>query len=99
MKGKLYFAVAMVVLAHAAGWLIGGESSPLRDYFLWHVTIPNAWRAANLLPVIVAAVVAGNPHSWDENVFHVAFAAQWFGVGYAVAPLASTLRSWFWKPR
>ena len=99
MKARLYAACAAVVLAYAAGWLMASDNSPLHEYFLFHVTLPNAWRAANLLPVIVAAVAAGNPHSWDERVFHVAFAAQWFAVGYLVAPLASTLRSWFWKPR
>ena len=99
MKARLYFAGAAVLFAYAAGWLISGESSPLHEYFLWHVTVKNCWMAANLLPVIAAAVAAGNPHSWDERVFHLAFAAQWFVVGYLVAPLASTLRSWFWKPR
>jgi hypothetical protein len=63
------------------------------------VTVPNWWMAANVVPVIVAAIAAGNPHSWDESVFYVAFTAQWFAFGYAVASFASTLRSWFWKPR
>ena len=96
---KAFWYGRSVVIAYAASWLIASDASPLSDYFLWHVAIPNAWMAANLLPVIVAAVAAGNPHSWDENVFHVAFAAQWFAVGYLVAPLASTFRSLFWKPR
>ena len=98
-KAKLCFACAAVALAHAFGWLVGSDNSPLAEYFLWHGAITNAWGAANLLPVIVAAVAAGNPHSWDERVFYVAFTAQWFAFGYAAGSLASTLRSWLWKPR
>lgn len=92
MKARLYSACAVVVLAYAVGWLIGGEGSPLSEYFLWHVTIPNWWMAANVVPAIVAAIAAGNPHSGDETVFHLAFTAQWFGFGYAVASLTSSLR-------
>jgi len=98
MKARLYFAAAVVALAYAAGWLIGGEASPLREYFLWNVSVKNWWMATNVVPIIIAAVVEGNPHSGNEAIFLLAFTAQWFAFGYAVASLASKLRSWFWKP-
>lgn len=47
----------------------------------------------NLPPLIVAAVIAGNPHSWSEGVFFVALVVQWFLVGYLISGPVSKLTS------
>jgi hypothetical protein len=50
-----------------------GDSSPAREYFLWHVGLPNTWRGMNIIPGIVSAVAAGNLHSGNEFVFYLVF--------------------------
>jgi len=39
-------------------WLVGAESSPLHHYFLFHTTLPNLWGAINIIPVVIAFIVA-----------------------------------------
>ena len=91
-KFRLIFAAAFAAGVLLFGWLIGAEASPLRDFFR-EGELRKIWGMMNLLPVIVAAVVAGNPHSWSEPVFFVAFAVQWFLVGYLVSGPVSKLTS------
>jgi hypothetical protein len=91
-KFRLKFAAAFAAGVLLLGWLIGGEASPLRDFFREGAVL-KAWRVVNLPPLIVAAVVAGNPHSWSEPVFFVALVAQWFLVGYLIAIPVSKLTS------
>jgi hypothetical protein len=56
-------------------WLLFGETSPLYKHFLWHGTLPNLWAFLNLVPALVSAVVAGNPHSGSETVYMFALLA------------------------
>jgi hypothetical protein len=94
-KFRLTFSGAVVIAAFASGWLISGESSPLRDYFLFHVTIPNLWGTLNLLPYLSAFIFSDNPHSFGPMGYVVAvsvFIAQWFMIGYvASAPFAKLI--------
>jgi len=90
-KFRLLFAAAFMAGALLFGWLIGGEASPLRDFFR-EGELRKVWGLLHLPAVIVAAIAAGNPHSWSEPVFFVAFALQWFLVGYLVAGPVSKLK-------
>ena len=95
LKFRLMFSGAVVIAAFVSGWLIFGASSPLRDYFLFHVTIPNLWMTLNLLPYLSAFIFSGNPHSFGIMGYVVAvsvFIAQWFTIGYvASAPFAKLI--------
>ena len=73
------------------GWLVGGDASPLRDFFR-EGEAAMVWGVVNFPAVVVAAVAAGNPHSWSEPVFYVAFAVQWFLIGYLVSWPVSKLK-------
>lgn len=85
-KCRLIIGGAFVVAAFFFDWLIGSdESSPIGNYFLYHVTIPNIWRAINLPPLIIAAIVSGNPHTFSGLIVDIVFAVQWFGIGYLVS--------------
>lgn len=87
-KCRLITGGVFVLAAFFFDWVIGSdESSPFNDYFLYHVTIPNIWRAINLPPLIVAGIVAGNPHTFSALVVDIAFIAQWFAIGYVVSLL------------
>lgn len=82
-KCRLITGGVFVLVAFFFDWVIGShESSPFGDYFLYHVTIPNIWRAINLPPLIVAAIVSGNPHTLSALAVDIAFTAQWFAIGY-----------------
>ena len=89
---RLIFAAAFLAGVLLLGWLIGAEASPLHDFFR-EGELRKVWGMANLLPLIVAAAVAGNPHSWSEGVFFVALVVQWFLVGYLISGPVSKLTS------
>ena len=73
----------MVVLsALLVTWLIMGESSPLYNYFVWHVGLPNTWAMTTVIPFIFSAVVTNNPHSPSMVIFIFALIIQWFLVGF-----------------
>jgi len=74
-------------------WVVLGESSPLADYFLFHVGVPNAWRFLSALPFIAAAFISGN-HGGGPAVLFIALQfAQWFVVAYVLLILFSKARS------
>jgi hypothetical protein len=79
------FAAGMLL----TGWLIFSDSSPLGEYFLHHVAIPNLWRSLHVVPAIAAALVAGNPHGGSEPVAFAGFFLQWFAVGLLLSKPAS----------
>ena len=62
-------------------WLLLGETSPFEEYFLWHVGIPNFWRALNAVPFIAGAVI-GRSHAGPEPVLFIILQfIQWFIIG------------------
>jgi hypothetical protein len=80
-RRKLIFAGALTAVVLAFNWLIAGETSPLYDYFIWHVGLPNFWASLNTLPYIVALL------SRSVLVYLLAFAAQWFIIGLLLSSL------------
>ena len=86
-KSRLIFAGVFVVGIFILNWLIFGDSSPLSEYFLWNVEIPNAWGSINTIPGIMAVIAAGNPHAGGEGVYWIVFTLQWLAVGYLLSAL------------
>lgn len=72
-------------------WVLTGESSPLADYFLFHVGLPNVWRALNAFPFIAAAVISGNLHGGPDALFIVLQFAQWFVIAFGLSTVFSRL--------
>ena len=89
---RLIFAAAFAGGVLLFGWLVGAEASPLHDFFEGGQLL-GLWRMVNLPPLILAALIAGNPHSWSEGVFLVALVAQWSLVGYLISGPVSKLTS------
>jgi len=82
-------AVSAVLLT----WVFMGESSPLADYFLFHVGVPNIWRLLNVLPFIAAAFISGNHAGGPAALFTLLQFVQWFLVAYGLSTLFSRVRT------
>jgi hypothetical protein len=89
---KVILAVAGGIGAVIVNWLVLGETSPLHHYFLWHVAIPNMWGRLNIIPVIVSALIAGNPHGGSELVYAFGVFVQWFLIFYLLCVLIPKAR-------
>ena len=85
LKFQVVFIVIFVGLMLLLTWLILGEASPFHDYFLYHVHIPNLWAATLLVPIILGAIVSGNPHSASEVVITLFAIIQWAIVGWIIS--------------
>jgi hypothetical protein len=85
LKFQLVFSSLVVLWALLVTWLIMGDSSPLHEYFLWHVHLPNTWAMTTLIPFILSAVISGNPHSPPIAIAIFAFIIQWFLIGFLLS--------------
>jgi len=81
---KIILAVAGGIAAVVMNWLVLQETSPLYHYFLWHGAIPNIWGMLNILPVLVSALIAGNPHSESEVIYGFGVFIQWSLIVYVI---------------
>ena len=99
-RAKLHLIISglVFVLAFILNWLIIGDTSPLGEYFLWHVGLPNAWRGMNMIPGMISALAAGNLHGGNEIVFYLAFAIQWLLIGLLLSFVALLFRMKREKP-
>ena len=89
---RLTFSAATVVAACVSGWLLTSDDSPFADYFLFHVFLPNVWRALNVMPFILGMLVSGNLHAETTAgvvVMVAAFVAQWAAVGFVLSKLVA----------
>lgn len=85
LKFQLRFSSLVVLWALLVTWLIMAESSPLHEYFLWHVHLPNTWAMTTLAPFILSAVISGNAHSPPIAIAIFAFIIQWFLIGFLMS--------------
>ena len=67
ISAGVFAAVVLVI-----NWLIESETSPLYEYFIWHVGLPNFWARLNTIPYIFALVFR------SELIYWALFVAQWF---------------------
>ena len=74
-------AVVVLLLAFIVNWLITAESSPLANYFLWHVGPSNMWGGLNFFPYAAALVISSYSRWLFTFVFYVGFCVQWLLVG------------------
>jgi uncharacterized membrane protein len=92
LKFQFLFSGVVVLVALLVTWIIMSDSSPLYDYFLWHGGLPNTWGMTTLIPYIVSAMLAGNPHSPSIAIFLFALIVQWFLIGLLLSiPMSKLL--------
>ena len=82
----------MAVIALFLDWLLLGETSPFHEYFLWHVGIPNSWRALNVVPFIAGAVISGSHAGPEPVVFIPLQMIQWFIIGFGLSIIWKLVR-------
>ena len=86
MSGSLWirrvaFTLVCVALVFIGDWLIHAERSPLHEYFLWHVAIPNAWITINRFPYFLGIAFSGNIHQSSLAGYMLGLGIQWGVVG------------------
>src|SRR5216683_6344429 len=80
-KTSLSFGLA----ACLTSWLIVGEKSPLRLYFLYHVAIPNLWARLHIIPYIMIVVL--RPTMFADGMQYFLIFMQWAVIGFVFALL------------
>ena len=85
LKFQVVFSCLVVLCALLVTWLIMGDSSPFHDYFLWHVDLPNIWAMTTVIPYILGAMIAGNPHSPQIAIVIFALIIQWALIGFLLS--------------
>src|SRR5262245_55374903 len=83
--GGLVFVLAALILT----WLFSSESSPLYKYFLYHVALPNAWAAVNVIPYACAILTSSmfKRIGLPEIGGYIGLFVQWFIIGWLVSAL------------
>ena len=72
-------------ITQVVGWLVGGESSPFHDFFLYHVALSNRIMALNLPAFLIATLLGGNLHAPPNWAMLVGFLAQWLSIGFLIS--------------
>lgn len=73
--------VGTVSLALLVSWVLQGETSPLRQYFLWHTALPNLWTTITLPAFFVSLAISGNVHAGSLGGYVLGMALQWGLIG------------------
>ena len=85
ITSRIIISVSTLAVASAITWLIGAESSPLSEYFLYNVGFPNFWRFLNVIPALISMMVGG--HSGNMAVFIIMFGVQWLALDWLISLL------------
>ena len=78
LRFHFIFGLGGILAFGICSWLIRGESSPLHEYFLWHVELPNFYSRLHSGPYFVGMLLSGNVHQPSSFGFIAAAAFQWF---------------------
>lgn len=84
---QLYFIIALTICVGVVEWLVHMDSSPLHEYFLYHVSIPNLVALLNLPAYLIPAIISSNPHNPNLPASIIGFLVQWFIAGWIISLL------------
>lgn len=84
LKRRLLLGAGCGVASLAVTWLLHFESSPLKNFFTWHVWLPNQWTLVNVPALFLGIIISGN-HSSYMIIVLVALFLQWFAVGWVLS--------------
>lgn len=68
-----------------AVWLVLGERSPFREYFLYRVTVPNIVMGMHIIPYLILMI--WRPAIYADVISNALIFLQWLLVGYLLARL------------
>ena len=57
LQSAVRVTLGIALSASLVSWLVVGETSPLADYFLWHVEIRNLWLTVHRLPYLIVLIL------------------------------------------
>jgi hypothetical protein len=87
LRRRLLFTGVVVACAILVSWLLHAESSPLRNYFLWHTFLPNRWAMLNFPAALLGVVVSGNIHQASPVGVVAGMIVQWGVVAFVLSLL------------
>lgn len=74
---SVIIGTVLAMLTLPIDWLLFGETSPYRQYFLYNVGLPNFWRMLNF-PVFMCMLLSGARSNTAALFFNF---MQWFLIG------------------
>ena len=89
-KTRVIVGIAFALAALIITWLLTEETSPLYNYFLFHVGLKNIWAFLNFIPFMAVLILTRGNFLPELLVSELAISLQWFLIGY----LASVF---FWR--
>ncbi len=80
---RILFSVGVGAAASLVTWILfsGEFAVPVLDGLI------RVWGFMNIIPMFVAVVLSGNPHSALPGFYKACVFAQWFGVSFLLFPL------------
>jgi hypothetical protein len=79
-RSRIVFALVVATVLTILTWLVLGDTSPLRDYFLFHVAIANLVLKLLVVPYSLAMVL--RPLIWADAISYALIFLQWLIVGF-----------------
>jgi hypothetical protein len=88
---QIIFSIIISLIAVAITWSLSAYNSPLYEYGLWHVWLPNLWGMLNFIPAIFGLLVSGSVHAPSEPAIMIGIIIQWFILGFMLSNLIAHL--------
>jgi hypothetical protein len=80
---RVLFSVGVAAAACLLSWILFGRcfAGPVLS------GLQGVWGVMNIIPMFVALLLSGNPHSALPGFYEACVFAQWFGVSFLLFPL------------
>ena len=83
VRPRIVVALVAAIVLTLLTWLVLGDGSPLRDYFLFHVAITNL--VLKLLVVPYSVVMVLRPLIWADAISYALIFLQWLIIGFLIS--------------
>jgi hypothetical protein len=77
-KDRFVVTTVLAFVLTVTTWLILGDNSPLQNYFLQHVTIPNLFRVLLTVPYLLVVIL--RPSSFVDALSYGFISLQWLSL-------------------
>ena len=84
-KCRLRLSVTFTLLMLVVTWLLLGDRSPLENYFLYNVILPNFLRTLLTGPYLVMMIIG--PGTLATGIAYILILIQWFIIGFILSLL------------
>lgn len=84
-KCRIRISLGFAFGASLVTWLVLGDTSPFKEYFIHHVTVPNMLRQLLIVPYLILTIL--NPDVFGDAIGYLLEFLQWLLIGYLLARL------------